>query len=70
MGGWGKEIKLKAGAAGDKESKPPLGAANARRTGNQPGKPPSGTTAAGIARAAMQERKRRLEPGTNVGSHQ
>ena len=38
--------------------------------GNQKGKPPSGTTAAGIARAAMQERKRRLEPGTNVGSHQ
>ena len=38
--------------------------------GNQKGKPPSGTTAAGIARAAMQERKRRLAPGANVGSHQ
>ena len=38
--------------------------------GNQKGKPPSGTTAAGIASAAMQERKRRLEPGANVGSHQ
>ena len=24
VGGWGKEIKLKAGAAGDKESKPPI----------------------------------------------
>ena len=34
-GGWGQEGKLKAGAAGD-----------------QQGKPPSGTTAAGIARAA------------------
>ena len=66
----GAKTKLKAGAAGDKEGKPPLGAANARRTGNQPGKPPSGTTVAGITSAAMQERKRRLEPGANVGSHQ
>ncbi len=38
----GAKTKLKAGAASDKEGKPPQGAANARRTGNQPGKPPAG----------------------------
>ena len=36
----GQKSKLKAGAAGDKEGKPPPGTANARRASNAGGTPP------------------------------
>ena len=43
MGGWGQEIKLKAGLAGDKQGKsPPTDSGTARSAGDQPGKPPAG----------------------------
>ena len=41
-GGWGRQSKLKAGAAGDKEGKPPLGTAPARRAGEAGAIPPAG----------------------------
>ena len=42
-GGWedrGQKSKLKAGAAGDKEGKPPPGTANAHRASNRRGHAP------------------------------
>ena len=39
-GGWGRQSKPKAGAAGDKKGKPPAGTAAARSVGTARGKPP------------------------------
>ena len=58
----GQKSKLKAGAAGDKEGKPPLGTANAHRASNAGGTPPiESSTAAGRASAA------RVQPGDARG---
>ena len=43
VGGMGAKRKGKAGTTGDKEGKPPRGAANTHRAGDGWGKPPAGT---------------------------
>ena len=43
LGGWGQERKLKAGQAGDKEGKPPLGTCKAESAGGKECKPPATT---------------------------
>ena len=42
MGGWGQKARLKAGAVGGKEGKPPTDSGTARSAGDQPGKHPPG----------------------------